>query len=53
MLFTIGNVGTNIFIGTDEYNSNYIRRYPKSTNIVYIHRFGSDNDEYMVYPVSL
>jgi hypothetical protein len=41
ILNTTGNVGSfvgaNKFIGTDEYNLNYIHRYHKPMNIVYIH----------------
>jgi hypothetical protein len=44
-------VGANIFIGTDGYNSNYIRRDPKPTNIVYMHRFGPATNEYRARPV--
>jgi hypothetical protein len=49
---TTGNkcsfIGSNTFIGIDEYNSNYIRRYPKPMNIFYIHRCGPGIDEYRV-----
>jgi hypothetical protein len=48
---TTGN--DDLFIGINEYNSNYIRRYPKLTNIVYIHRFGLSTDKYMGRPVWL
>jgi hypothetical protein len=48
---TIGKRGSlvcvNIFDGTDEYNLNYICRYPKSMNIVYVCRFGPATDKYM------
>jgi hypothetical protein len=37
VLYTTGNrgtfIGSNIFINTDEFNLNYIRRYPKLMNI--------------------
>jgi hypothetical protein len=29
----------------------YIRRYPKPTNIMYVHRFGLGTDEYMGRPI--
>jgi hypothetical protein len=48
--YTTGNVnsfvGSSIFIGTDEYNSNYIHRYLKLMNTVYIRQFWSGIDEY-------
>jgi hypothetical protein len=41
---TTGNIGS--FVGTNEYNSDYICGYHKPTNIGYIHRFGPGIDEY-------
>jgi hypothetical protein len=40
-------VGYDIFVN----NSNYIRQYPEPMNIVYIHWFRPDTDEYMGRPV--
>jgi hypothetical protein len=40
-------VGLNIFVSAYQYNLNYIRCYPKPTNIVYISQFRLVTDGHM------